>query len=70
MMLGRTYHPNHAAIYLGEDGSLTSEPAVTLGGSGPFFIHHLYGRCSTRAVYGPEWAMRTCLILRHREAKP
>ena len=70
MMLGRSYHPNHAAIYLGEDGSLSSEPAAALGGSGPFFIHHLYGRCSTRAVYGPEWAMRTRLILRHVQAKP
>ena len=69
MMVGRTYHPNHAAIYLGDDGSLVSEPAVALGGQGPFFIHHLYGRSSTRNIYGPDWAMRTRLILRHQQAR-
>lgn len=69
MDIGRTYHPNHAAIFLGTDGSLSSERAPDLGGRGPFFIHHLYGRSSTREVYGPDWAQRTRLILRYREAR-
>jgi cell wall-associated NlpC family hydrolase len=44
--------PNHAGVYLGE-------------GRG-WFIHHLYGRLSSRDVYGGTWSEYTRLIVRHR----
>lgn len=70
MQIGRAVHPNHAAIYLGSDWSLASEPeAPALGGAGPFFIHHPYERLSSREVFGGPWLERTRLVLRHREAK-
>lgn len=42
--------PNHAGVYLG-DGQ---------------FIHHMYGRLSSRDVYGGMWRDYTRLIVRHR----
>lgn len=42
--------PNHAAIYLG-DGLM---------------LHHLYGRLSSRDVYGGFWSQSTTAILRYR----
>lgn len=44
--------PNHAAIYLG-NGQI---------------LHHLYGRLSSRDVYGGMWRDYTRLTLRHRSA--
>ncbi len=44
---------NHAAVYLG-DGLM---------------LHHLYGRLSSRDVYGGYWQEVTRMIVRHREAK-
>jgi proteasome lid subunit RPN8/RPN11 len=60
------HHPNHAAVFLGSDPQLKSEQAPTLYGPGPFFFHHLYGRLSTREIYGHSWANRTEVVLRHQ----
>lgn len=45
--------PNHAGVYLG-DG---------------LFMHHVYGRLSSRDVYGGLWREATRVILRHKDAK-
>ena len=61
------YFPNHAAIYLGDEPALTSEPAPTLGGAGPFVYHHMPGRLASREIYGWSMANRVKLILRHKD---
>ncbi|WP_313630174.1 NlpC/P60 family protein, partial [Pseudomonas sp.] len=68
MEVGRTAHPNHAGIYLGTDPALPGEDSGVFG-SGPFVLHHLYGRPSEVIVYGGPWLQRTRLILRHKEAR-
>lgn len=45
--------PNHAGVYLG-DG---------------LFLHHMYGRLSSRDVYGGMWRESTRIIVRHKDAK-
>ena len=47
----RSTQPNHAAVYLG-DGLI---------------LHHLYGRLSSRDVYGGYWEDVTRMIMRHRD---
>ena len=47
----RAPEPNHAAVYIG-DG---------------FFLHHLYGRLSSREIYGGYWKEKTRLIVRRRK---
>lgn len=47
----RSNQPNHAAVYLGDD----------------LILHHLYGRLSSRDVYGGYWKEVTRMILRHEE---
>lgn len=64
------YFPNHAAIYLGEEPALISEPAPTLGGAGPFVYHHMPGRLASREIYGLPMANRVKLILRHKDYQP
>lgn len=64
------YHPNHAAIYLGTDPAIRSEPAAGLAGAGPFIFHHMAGRASVREVYGWSMASRCRLILRHKDYQP
>lgn len=68
MRIGRTAHPNHAGIYLGSDPGLPGETTQVFG-SGPFLLHHLYGRRSEVIVFGGQWLERTALILRHRDAR-
>lgn len=67
MAIGRTAHPNHAGIYLGNDPRLPDEPWSPCG-AGPFLLHHLYGRPSEVIVFGGPWLERTRLVLRHRDA--
>jgi proteasome lid subunit RPN8/RPN11 len=50
LMAIRSRVANHAAVYLG-DGTM---------------LHHLYGRLSSRDVYGGMWAEKTMLVVRHR----
>ena len=52
LMAIRARVANHAAVYLG-DGLM---------------LHHLYGRLSSRDVYGGMWAEKTILVVRHRGA--
>lgn len=66
MRVGRTRCANHAAIYLGTDPNLISEPSPAVGGLGPFFFHHMYGRNSERLIYGGNWVERTEFVLRPR----
>lgn len=68
MEVGRTVFPNHAGIYLGADPALPGEESNTFG-SGPFLLHHLYGRPSEIIVFGGPWYDRTRLILRHKDAQ-
>lgn len=65
MQIGRTYHPNHAAVYLGGEPTLPDEEA-DIAGDGPFILHHMYGRKSCIEVFGGQWEQRTRLVLRHR----
>jgi proteasome lid subunit RPN8/RPN11 len=68
MEIGRTKHPNHAGIYLGDDPALPGE-TVAVQGAGPFLLHHLYGRPSEIIVFGGPWLARTRMVLRHRLAR-
>jgi proteasome lid subunit RPN8/RPN11 len=63
MEVGRTMHPNHAGIYLGADARLPGEPAA-VHGTGPFLLHHVYGRPSEIVVFGGPWRERIRLVLR------
>jgi proteasome lid subunit RPN8/RPN11 len=50
LMAIRSRVANHAAVYLG-DGLV---------------LHHLYGRLSSRDVYGGMWKEKTMLVVRHK----
>lgn len=63
--VGRTYHPNHAGVYLGDNPTLTSEETPKVIGK-PFFLHHLYGQDSRRDIYGYEWNARKRFLLRYK----
>ena len=64
--VGRTEHPNHALIWLGDQWQLKSETVEKAIGN-TLVLHHPYNQCSKREVYGQNWAERTVLILRHKE---
>jgi proteasome lid subunit RPN8/RPN11 len=66
MQIGRSYHPNHAAIYLGSLPSLPNE-SIDIGGHGPFILHHMYARKSAIEIYGGQWLQRTAFVLRHKD---
>lgn len=61
--VGRTYHPNHALIYLG-DAELTSEKAPKAIGN--LVLHHPHGRLSVREIFGENWRKRAVMALRHQ----
>lgn len=65
MQVGRTYHPNHAAVYLGELDEF--EGRKMFGKT--LMLHHMHGRKSDVVVYGGPWLQRTSFILRHKEIK-
>ena len=64
LMQIRSKVPNHGAIYIG-DSKLTEAPE--LHNVYDAMLHHLYGRLSTREVYGGYWRQITTHILRHKE---
>ncbi|MBN6517051.1 C40 family peptidase [Acinetobacter pittii] len=64
--VGRTEHPNHALIWLGDQGKLKTEHTEPCIGSS-LILHHPYGRKSVREIYGPQWLDRTVKILRHKK---
>lgn len=66
MQIGRTYHPNHAGIYLGE---ITEFEGEKFHGGQPLMLHHMWGKLSNIIVYGGQWEQRTRLILRHKGVK-
>lgn len=62
LMQIRSPVPNHAGIYL-ENGSLKSQPdLLPTPGS---ILHHLYGRDSTREVFGGYWLKHTVSVWRY-----
>ena len=67
MQIGRTYHPNHAAVYLGSNPTLPNEQ-LNVHGHGPFIYHHMHGRKSCIEIYGGQWLQRTRFVLRHKTA--
>lgn len=60
-----TEHVNHALIYLGDDGSLTSEQSEAAIGQ-HLVLHHPYRRRSRREIYGRVWQERKAIIVRHK----
>lgn len=65
LMQIRSPVPNHAAVYLGDDGTLSSEPNLyPTPGS---ILHHLVGRDSKRDVYGGYWSDVTVSYWRHKD---
>ena len=64
--VGRTEHPNHALVWLGDQGQLKSETSEPCIGSS-LMLHHPYNQASKREVYGQNWHERTVIILRHCE---
>lgn len=60
-----TEYVNHALIYLGNDGSLTSETTEAVIGE-HLVLHHPYMRRSRREIYGNVWQERTAIIVRHK----
>ncbi|ENW92743.1 C40 family peptidase [Acinetobacter dispersus] len=64
--VGRTEHPNHAVIWLGDKDVLRSEETEPCFGNS-LILHHPYGRKSVREIYGKQWLDRTVKILRHHE---
>lgn len=64
--VGRTEHPNHAIIWLGDQWQLKSEVTEPCHGN-TLFLHHPYNQSSKREIYGPNWLERTVKVLRHKE---
>ncbi|WP_151981587.1 C40 family peptidase [Acinetobacter guerrae] len=64
--VGRTEHPNHAVIWLGNQWQLKSEQAEPAIGN-TLILHHPYNQSSKREIYGQNWAERTVMILRHKD---
>ena len=63
LMQVRARVPNHAGVYLGNDGIITTEPHLyPAKGS---ILHHLYGQDSRRDIYGGYWQECTASIWRH-----
>lgn len=60
-----TEHVNHALIYLGDDGSLTSEQSERVVGN-HLMLHHPYLRRSRREIYGTIWQERAAIFIRHK----
>lgn len=64
MEIGRTYHPNHAGVYLGDFKGEEFEGKAFYGN--PLMLHHMWGKKSEVIVYGGQWLQRTRMILRHK----
>ncbi|MDO4896314.1 MAG: C40 family peptidase [Moraxella sp.] len=63
--VGRTYHINHALIFVG-NGKLQSENTPDCVGD-CLVLHHPHGRLSVREIYGESWQKRTALIVRYKD---
>ncbi|MGB6924826.1 C40 family peptidase [Psychrobacter sp.] len=60
-----TAHVNHALIYLGNNGQLTSEASEHVIAD-HLVLHHPYCRRSRREIYGNVWQERSAIIVRHK----
>lgn len=65
MQIGRSYHPNHAGVYLGDVSEFEGKPLF----GRTLMLHHMYGKKSEVIVYGGQWSQRTRMILRHKGVK-
>lgn len=63
---GATRQVNHALIYLGASGDLTSEQTAPCVGS-RIFLHHPYGALSVRTLLGQNKLDTCAYVLRHRD---
>lgn len=63
--VGRTFHVNHALIFIG-NGKLTSENTPDCVGDS-LVLHHPHGALSRREIYGESLQKRMALIVRHKE---
>lgn len=63
--VGRTFHVNHALIFIG-DGKLTSENTPDCVGDS-LVLHHPHGALSRREIFGESLQKRMALIVRHKE---
>lgn len=63
MQIGRTFHPNHAGVYLGNVEKFEDQNLY----GGPFMLHHMYGKKAEIIVYGGQWQNRTRMVLRHKD---
>lgn len=63
---GSTQHVNHALIYLGADGALTSEDTPPCIGT-RLFLHHPYGAPSVRCLLSQSRLDSCAYALRHRD---
>ena len=64
--VGRTEHPNHALIWLGDQWQLKSEQAEPAIGN-TLILHHPYNQNTKREISGHNWQERTVKILRHKD---
>lgn len=64
--VGRTEHPNHAVLWLGDRVALKSETTDPCFGQS-IILHHPYGRKSIREIWGEQWEKRKVKVLRHVE---
>ena len=64
--VGRTEHPNHAVLWLGDNGELKSEQTEKCFGNS-MILHHPYGRKSVREIWGEQWDRRKFKVLRHAD---
>lgn len=62
--VGRTFHINHALVFLG-NGKLNSETTPPVIGNS-LILHHPHGRLSVREIYGDSWQRRMALVVRHQ----
>lgn len=63
--VGRTFHVNHALIFLG-DSKLKSEVTPDCVGDN-LVLHHPHGALSKSEIFGESWQKRTALVVRHRQ---
>lgn len=63
--VGRTFHINHALIFLGDYQLKSESTTPTVGGS--LIIHHPHSALSRREIFGDSWQKRMALVVRHKD---
>ena len=62
---GTTLFPNHAMVYLGDNGKLRSEQSPDVVGE-RLYLHHLYDSVSCRTLLGESKFQDIAFVLRHK----